>query len=209
MDAEGASPFEGAELVDWRALPPGQRRRWWERAWRSALELAERYRLALRSGWWEDPIQVEALAAFHCWLALYDTGTETDPTGKLQLLWELERLRGVLRAGECAFDPVRDRPAFERFLSSLDNRRREPEDDGRHPQRDELATELAAVSERLVELRERSDTVRAELDANRHGDPQADHIRRELAELQDAAQQLGARERTLRGELGGSGERPR
>src|SRR5580704_7157525 len=101
-DADAA--FDGAELADWRVLPPGQRRAWWERLWLGAIALADRYRLGLRSRWWEDSVQVEALAAFHCWLRLYDTGAETDPTGKLQLLWELERLRAVLRGGEHTFD---------------------------------------------------------------------------------------------------------
>jgi hypothetical protein len=78
--------------------------------------MADRYRLGLRSGWWQDAIQVEALAAFICWLELYDSGANADPTGKLQLLWELERLRGLLRAGEHAFHASRDRAAFDRYV---------------------------------------------------------------------------------------------
>lgn len=108
--------MSGTELVDWRALPPGQRRAWWEHIWDGAVRLADRYRLALRSGWWEDAIQVEALAAFICWLDLYDSGANGDPTGKLQLLWDLERLRGVLRAGEHSFHPGRDRAVFETYV---------------------------------------------------------------------------------------------
>ena len=113
------SEMSGVELVDWRGLPPGQRRAWWEHLWDGATALAERYRLALRSRWWEDQIQVEALAAFVCWLELYDSGANTDPTGKVQLLWELERLRGLLRAGEHAFHAQRDREAFEEHLARV------------------------------------------------------------------------------------------
>ena len=94
------SEMSGTELVDWRALPPGQRRAWWDHIW-------------------EDAIQVEALAAFICWLELYDSGANGDPTGKLQLLWELERLRGVLRAGEHAFHAGRDRRAFEEYVARI------------------------------------------------------------------------------------------
>jgi hypothetical protein len=106
----------GTELVDWRTLPPAQRRAWWEHIWSGTVRLAGRYRLALRSGWWQDQIQVEALAAFICWLELYDSGANADPTGKVQLLWELERLRGLLRAGEHAFHPGRDRGVFDRYV---------------------------------------------------------------------------------------------
>jgi hypothetical protein len=113
------SEMSGTELVDWRALPPGQRRAWWDHIWDGAVALAERYRLALRCGWWEDAIQVEALAAFICWLELYDSGANGDPTGKVQLLWELERLRGVLRAGEHAFHAGRDRRAFEEYVARI------------------------------------------------------------------------------------------
>ena len=110
------SRMAGTELVDWRALPPAQRRAWWDHIWSATVRLAGRYRLALRSGWWQDQIQVEALAAFICWLELYDSGANADPTGKVQLLWELERLRGLLRAGEHAFHPGRDRDAFDRYV---------------------------------------------------------------------------------------------
>jgi hypothetical protein len=110
------SGMAGTELVDWRTLPPAQRRAWWDHIWSGAVRLAGRYRLALRSGWWQDQIQVEALAAFICWLELYDSGANADPTGKVQLLWELERLRGLLRAGEHAFHPGRDRGVFERYV---------------------------------------------------------------------------------------------
>lgn len=113
------SEMAGTELVDWRGLPPGQRRAWWEHLWRGAVRLAGRYRLALRRGWWEDQLQVEALAAFTCWLELYDSGANMDPTGKVQLLWELERLRGLLRAGEHAFRPERDRELFEHYVGQV------------------------------------------------------------------------------------------
>ena len=55
--------------------------------------LRERYRLGLRSGWWEDAIQVEAIAALAAWIDRYDTGEWDDPPGKLNLLYDLERAR--------------------------------------------------------------------------------------------------------------------
>jgi hypothetical protein len=51
----------------------------------------------LRSGWWEDPVQVEALAALAAWVERYDSGEWDDPPGKLALLYDLERL-AALRA---------------------------------------------------------------------------------------------------------------
>jgi hypothetical protein len=86
---------------------------WYENPARSATSRGE------RTSWWEDQLQVEALAAFSCWLELYDSGANADPTGKVQLLWELERLRGLLRAGEHAFHAARDRTAFERHVVAL------------------------------------------------------------------------------------------
>ena len=49
--------------LTWRGLLPRERWQWFERLWSDACELRVRYRLAIRSQWWEDEVQVEALAA--------------------------------------------------------------------------------------------------------------------------------------------------
>src|SRR5581483_12308612 len=53
--------------LSWRQLEPCERRPWFESLWRQVCMLRERYRLMVRSGWWEDEIQVEALAALADW----------------------------------------------------------------------------------------------------------------------------------------------
>lgn len=81
--------------------------------------LRERYRLGVRSGWWEDELQVEALAALAAWLERYDAGEWDDPPGKLALLYDLQRVAELLRPGGHLFTPARDRPDFERHLEQL------------------------------------------------------------------------------------------
>jgi hypothetical protein len=105
--------------LGWRELPPADRWLWWNRLWGAALQLRDRYRLGLRSGWWKDDIQVEALAALTAWSSAYDTGAWGDPPGKLQLLYDLERIRALLQAGEGVFDPDRDRDAFNQHLAAI------------------------------------------------------------------------------------------
>jgi len=190
--------LDGTELTHWRELPPAQRREWWEDVWNAAITLRARYRLALRHGWWEDAIQVEALAAFHAWLRLYDTGAYTDPPGKLQLLWELERLRAVVRAGETAFDPATDRGAFERHLDRLERPAAPPEPD--RPHRQAVVDELSAVNHRLAELRDREQLLAADHDppSQRRSDAQTD---RGLGQLRVAIDELSAREQQLRVQL--------
>jgi hypothetical protein len=81
--------------------------------------LRVRYRLAVRSHWWEDEIQVEALAALAAWTDRYDAGEWDDPPGKLALLFDIERVAGLLRDGVQPFHPDRDRIAFVRHLIDL------------------------------------------------------------------------------------------
>ena len=81
--------------------------------------LRERYRLSIRSGWWEDEVQLETLAALAAWVDRYDSGEWDDPPGKLALLLDLERVAALLRDGLDPFDPGRDRPAFLRHLIEL------------------------------------------------------------------------------------------
>lgn len=195
MDPDPLEPLDGSELADWRALPPARRRAWWTALWSATIALGERYRLALRSDWWQDPIQVEALAAFCCWLRLYDTGAETDPTGKLQLLWELERLRGILRSGEEPFNPERDREAFEQYLTSMTvgaSSRSKPVNAGDDRL---LRDELATLAERLRELRTREHTLSLELgDDRQKRDRRNQHAaQQELRELRQAIKQLAER----------------
>ncbi|MGH2870062.1 MAG: hypothetical protein ACRDNK_21140 [Solirubrobacteraceae bacterium] len=199
------SELTEAGLINWRELPPTQRRAWWETLWNETLALADRYRLALRAGWWQDSLQVEALAAFCAWLRLYDTGSYIDPPGKLQLLWELERLRAVIRGGEQAFDPARDRPAFQRHLDFIERSGGGLSSDHDNTAQDalrlthqHLSNELGTVVERLTELRDREHVLKdshdnAHLGRNERLGP----AQRDLAELQRAIGQLQGREREL------------
>jgi hypothetical protein len=113
MSESGASP------LTWRQLEPRERWPWFESLWLQVCMLRERYRLMVRSGWWEDEIQVEALAALADWAARYDLGEWDDPAGKLALLYDLPRIAELLRPGLQAFAPDRDRAEFERYVSGL------------------------------------------------------------------------------------------
>jgi hypothetical protein len=108
------SPVEPEWALNWRALDPEERAGWWERLWSAAVELNDRYRLGLRSGWWREEVQVEALAAFAAWVRAYDSGAWTDPVGKLQSLYDLDRVRALLRGGEHLFDPDREQVSYTR-----------------------------------------------------------------------------------------------
>jgi hypothetical protein len=105
--------------LDWRGLYPRERWVWFERLWSDVCMLRERYRLAIRSEWWENEVQLEALAAFAAWVFRYDSGEWDDPPGKLALLYDLERITALLRDGMEPFYPDRDRTAFVRYLIDL------------------------------------------------------------------------------------------
>ena len=92
---------------------------WFERLWRDACALRERYLLPIRRGWWQNPIQVEALAALAAWVERYDSEEWDDPPGKLALLYDLERVGGLLREGSEPFDPDRDRAEFTLYLRAI------------------------------------------------------------------------------------------
>jgi hypothetical protein len=197
-------------LCNWRELTAPQRQQWWQELWLNTLALTDRYRLALRSGWWEDTLQVEALAAFSAWIALYDTAGYSDPPGKIQLLWELERLKTVLRAGERAFDPARDRPAYERHLTAIgchpSKQTTLAADSTSHQEldghRQTLNAELAQLLERLHELAEREQLLRSTLKTDPKGrDPGAAHAQQDLTELTRTIAQLRRRRRELRCQL--------
>jgi hypothetical protein len=58
-------------------------RAWFERLWVAVCQLRERYMLPVRTRWWENPIQLEALAALAEWVDRYDSGEWDDPPGNL------------------------------------------------------------------------------------------------------------------------------
>ncbi len=105
--------------LTWRGLYPRERWLWFQQLWSDVCMLRERYRLMLRSGWWEDEVQVEALAALAAWTARYDGGEWDDPPGKLALLSELERVAALLRDGGEPFRADRDRAAFTTHLLDI------------------------------------------------------------------------------------------
>jgi hypothetical protein len=105
--------------LTWRELYPRERWLWFEQLWDDVCTLRDRYRLAVRAGWWEDQIQVEALAALAAWTERYDSGEWDDPPGKLALLFDLDRVAALLRDGLDPFYPDRDRMAFIRHLLDI------------------------------------------------------------------------------------------
>jgi len=210
-----ASPTAENPLGSWRDLPSGERWQWWQERWQEAISLCERYRLALRSGWWEDSVRVEALAAYAAWVATYDTGVGIDPAGKIHLLAQLDWLRNVLRGGEHAFDPQTDRPAFDRYLTTIDARPpyAHPDPDAPPPQETppdrplerhqrELTAELAAIEQRLADLAQREPALRA---AQERHDDGSDHARRDLTELERTVSTLTARQQEITRQLSGTG----
>jgi hypothetical protein len=124
FDSEDWRPEEGELEQDeaarwpltWRSLYPRERWLWFERLWIDVSKLRDRYRIAVRSGWWEDEVQLEALAALAAWTERYDSGEWDDPPGKLALLFDLERVGALLRDGLDPFHADRDRAAFVAHL---------------------------------------------------------------------------------------------
>jgi hypothetical protein len=96
-------------------LLPRERWLWWEQLWTDVIALVERYRIPPARDWWENGLQVEALAALAAWVARYDSGEWDDPPGKLALLYDLKRVGELIRGSE-PFRPDRDRAGFCRFL---------------------------------------------------------------------------------------------
>jgi hypothetical protein len=101
----------------WRSLDPEQRWAWFQALYGQAGHLNERYRLGLRSGWWEDEVQIEILALLGAWVAMFDYANWVDPEAKARLISQLPVVRELLRGGAQQFDPGRDRDAFERHLT--------------------------------------------------------------------------------------------
>jgi hypothetical protein len=103
-------------VTGWRGLRAEQRWSWFQKLYEQAAHLDGRYRLALRSGWWEDEVQVELLATLGAWVAMFDYANWADPEGKARLIFQLPAVRELLRGGAQQFDPERDRDAFEHHL---------------------------------------------------------------------------------------------
>jgi hypothetical protein len=118
-ESEWEEPVTARWPLSCEGLYPRERWMWFEQLWSDVCALRVRYRLGLRRGWWEDHVQVEALAALSAWVERYDSGEWDDPPGKLALLFDLERVAVLLRAGGEPFHPDRDRLAFARFLIEL------------------------------------------------------------------------------------------
>jgi hypothetical protein len=196
-------------LEDWRALDASDRRAWWERLWLDAIALSDRYRLGLRAGWWEDSVQVEALGAFSTWTQMFDTGVYNDPQGKLNLLWQVDRLRHALRGGEHAFDPARDRAAYETHLAEIGcpapagNPHSNPAARSRavDAQRRALTAELDAVTGRLAELSDREQILQTRNDETGHAGERGAQAARDLGDVKRTIEQLARRQRELRRQL--------
>jgi len=105
--------------LHWQGLYPRERWMWFEQLWADVCMLHERYMLPVRSAWWENQVQLEALAALASWTARYDSGEWDDPPGKLALLYDLERVSDLLREGLDPFYPERERTAFLRHLIDI------------------------------------------------------------------------------------------
>ena len=88
-----------ARLAELSVRPPVEDprlcREWFEDLWLDVCRLRERYMLPVRTCWWENPLQVETLAALAAWVERYDSGEWDDPPGKLALLYDLERVAGI------------------------------------------------------------------------------------------------------------------
>ncbi len=117
-DSDWDEPAPRWPLV-WHGLYPRERWQWFEQLWSDVGMLRDRYHLAVRSGWWANSVQVEALAALASWVSRYDSGEWDDPPGKLALLFDLERVAGLLRDGGDPFHADRDRAAFVAHLVDL------------------------------------------------------------------------------------------
>jgi hypothetical protein len=115
----GAEGLDERWPLHWAGLDARSRWLWWEQLWSDVVALIARYRLPVRSGWWEEAVQVEALAALAAWVERYDSGEWDDPPGKLALLGELERIGVLLRDGRDPFRAERDRPAFVRHVIAI------------------------------------------------------------------------------------------
>ena len=104
-------------VAGWRSLTdPEQRWDWFQKLYDQAAHLDRRYRLGLRTGWWEDEIQIELLATLGAWVGMFDYANWIDPEAKARILFGLQTVRELVRGGAQQFDPDRDRVGFEQHL---------------------------------------------------------------------------------------------
>jgi len=109
-------PSADVAIPGWRCLDPAQRWDWFQQLYTAVAHLDARYRLGIRSGWWEDDVQIELLAALAAWVSMFDYANWTDPEGKARLLLQLPSFRELLRGGASTFQPDVDRERFEQHL---------------------------------------------------------------------------------------------
>jgi hypothetical protein len=100
----------------WRGLDPKQRWNWFQQLYHQAAHLDRRYRLGLRTGCWDDDVQIEILATLGAWVAMFDYANWTEPEGKARLILQLPAVRELVRGGAQQFGPDRDPPVFEQHL---------------------------------------------------------------------------------------------
>jgi hypothetical protein len=112
-------PDADVAVPGWRWLEAEQRWEWFQQLYGAAAHLDRRYRLGMRSGWWEDEVQVELLAALAAWVGMFDYASWTDPEGKVRLLLQLPSFREPLRGGGQTFEPDGDRERFEQHLREM------------------------------------------------------------------------------------------
>jgi hypothetical protein len=103
-------------VAGWRGLDPEQRWAWFQQLYDQAAHLDRRYRLGLRTGWWEDEIQIELLATLGAWVGMFDYANWADPEAKTRLILQLQSVRELVRGGAQQFDPNRDHEAFKHHL---------------------------------------------------------------------------------------------
>jgi hypothetical protein len=109
-------PGADVAVAGWRGLEATQRWEWFQQLHAAAAHLDRRYRLGMRSGWWEDDVQVELLAALAAWVGMFDYASWTDPEGKARLLLQLPSFRELLRGGAQTFETDGDRDRFADYL---------------------------------------------------------------------------------------------
>jgi hypothetical protein len=100
----------------WRGLDPEQRWNRFQQLYEQAAHLERRYRLGLRSGWWEDDVQIEILATLGTWVAMFDYAKLDRPRSQSPPHPQLPAVRELLRGGAQQFDRERDRHAFQQHL---------------------------------------------------------------------------------------------
>lgn len=90
---------------------------WYQDLWNDVSALQVRYKLPIRTNWWEKPLHVEALAALCAWVNQADNSK--DFRSKLELLHNLDRIGSLIRDGNDPFRPETHQHAFDDFCATL------------------------------------------------------------------------------------------